>query len=250
MFLEMIGLLGRRTAELHLALASRSDLPEFAPEPPTRLHQVSLYQSMQRLVRRVAQSLEQNLGRLAPAAAPAAQAFLEIQDRVLRQMRAPAEGKMGGMRIRIHGDYHLGQVLWTGKDFVIVDFEGEPGRSAGERRRKHSALKDVAAMLRSFQYAAQASLLFNPAVRSEDAPLLEAWLAPWQRQVSDAFVKSYLKTAGGAPFLPPDPAETGALLRRHLLARAVYEIDYELRWRPEWLPIPLKGVQQLIAEAG
>jgi trehalose synthase-fused probable maltokinase len=138
------------------------------------------------------------------------------------------------VKTRHHGDYHLGQVLNTGTDWMIIDFEGEPMRSLEERRAKRSPLRDVAGMLRSFHYAAHASRDGDGAEALERA---EAWA----NAAREAFLERYLATAGGAPFLPGVAADRDVLLDAFIVEKALYEIDYELNNRPAWLPIPLRG---------
>ena len=156
-------------------------------------------------------------------------------------INAPAATK-----IRIHGDYHLGQVLYTGKDFVILDFEGEPARPLSERKLKRSALRDVAGMMRSFQYAAY-SALWQPAMRPEDIPFLERWADLWYRQMGSVFLQSYLKTTRGASFIPQGEADLQVLLEAYLLDKAVYEVGYELNHRPDWVVIPIRGIKHILA---
>jgi len=150
------------------------------------------------------------------------------------------------VKIRIHGDYHLGQVLFTGNDFVIIDFEGEPARTLSERRIKRSPLRDVAGMIRSFHYAAYASLLKHASVRPEDIPRLETWIGLWYRYVGRTFLKSYLNTAGNASFIPKDREVLNLMLKAYLLEKAIYEIGYELNNRPDWIIIPLRGIKHLL----
>ncbi|HSP14572.1 MAG TPA: maltose alpha-D-glucosyltransferase [Thermoanaerobaculia bacterium] len=244
---EMIGpyiddadLLGRRTAEMHLALASRSDVPAFAPEPITAHYQRSLYQFIRtqavqtmQLVRRRAKDMKEGLE------------LLSNEQTLFERIKSIIGGKLTGQRIRLHGDYHLGQVLHTAKDFVIIDFEGEPSRPLSERRIKRSALRDVAGMLRSFHYAPYA-VVFGQAegsvMRAEDAPALEAGARFWYRWVSAAFLRAYLAESAVCGHLPKTPQEIEVLLDAHLLEKALYEIMYELNHRPEWVRIPLRGV--------
>jgi maltose alpha-D-glucosyltransferase/alpha-amylase len=161
---------------------------------------------------------------------------------------------MSGQRIRIHGDYHLGQVLFTGKDFVIIDFEGEPLRSISDRRLKRSALRDVAGMLRSFHYAAYTALLGRTAehasgqsaVRAEDFSRLEAWCQYWYRWVSVAYLRAYRETAGPAAFLPGTDTEFRIILEAFVLWKAIYEIGYEIGHRPDWITVPMHGVLDIL----
>jgi maltose alpha-D-glucosyltransferase/alpha-amylase len=153
------------------------------------------------------------------------------------------------MRIRTHGDYHLGQVLYTGKDFVIIDFEGEPGLPMSERRFKRSALRDVAGMLRSFHYAAYAALFAQRSldrVRSTDMAAMEPWTRYWHFWVSVTYLKAYLDTSGNAPFVPQSREELRILLEAYLLEKAIYELGYELNNRPDWVMIPLQSILQLL----
>src|SRR6266446_4335997 len=149
---------------------------------------------------------------------------------------------------RIHGDYHLGQVLYTGKDFIILDFEGEPARALGERKLKRSALRDVTGMMRSFQYAAY-SALWQPAMRTEDVPFLERWADLWYRQMSSVFLQRYLQTTVGAIFVPQNEEDLQVLLEAYLLDKAVYEIGYELNHRPDWVVIPIRGIKHILRSA-
>jgi maltose alpha-D-glucosyltransferase / alpha-amylase len=147
----------------------------------------------------------------------------------------------------VHGDYHLGQVLYTGRDFVIIDFEGEPARPLSERRIKRSPLRDVAGMLRSYHYVSYAALFGQiPSIRPEDFPALEPWAKFWYTWVSVAFLKAYLTTAKEDPILPKDPTELQVLLEVYLLEKAVYELGYELNNRPEWVKVPVQGLLQLL----
>jgi maltose alpha-D-glucosyltransferase/alpha-amylase len=152
------------------------------------------------------------------------------------------------MRIRIHGDYHLGQVLYTGKDFKIIDFEGEPARALSERRLKRSPLRDVAGMVRSFQYAAYSVLMQRSSFRAEDISLLEPWADLWYRSISALFLQSYLDTVGKAVFLPAEGEELQILFQAFVLEKAVYELGYELNNRPAWMVIPLRGIRGLLEE--
>ena len=153
------------------------------------------------------------------------------------------------MRIRVHGDYHLGQVLRTEEDFVILDFEGEPARPIAERRAKHTPMKDVAGMARSFNYAASAALFGITTHAPDDYLALEPWGQQWEQSAAEAFVSGYLAIAeSGAdnPHLIPRGEAWDALLRALALDKALYELAYELDHRPEWVRIPLLGIRRLI----
>jgi maltose alpha-D-glucosyltransferase/alpha-amylase len=251
-YLESVRLLGRRTAEMHLALASAPEGDAFTPEPFTIFYQRSLFQSMRNLTVQTMELLRHKAKELPEALRQPAQRITGQEAEVLKQFRSILEGKITALRTRVHGDYHLGQVLYGGNDFVILDFEGEPARSIGERRIKRSPLRDVAGMLRSFHYAAYAALLGGTGgqlIRPEDFSVLEPWANFWQHCVSKVFLKSYLDAAGAVRFLPSDRDELTRLLRLYLLEKAIYEIRYELNNRPNWLRIPLEGMSQLLNHA-
>ena len=237
-------LLGQRTAEMHLALASLRDDPAFAPEGFTVMGQRSLYQSMRSLAGITFQTLRRQRGRLPEALDADVARLLELQPALLDRYRDVIDGRIEAQRIRIHGDYHLGQVLFTGKDFVIIDFEGEPMRALSERRIKRSPLRDVAGMLRSFDYAAWSSLFALQAsgLIAKDDPVGRAWSRFWYRWVAVAFLAGYLGTASGASFLPRSPETLDLMLDIYLLDKAVYELGYELNNRPDWARIPLSGL--------
>ena len=152
------------------------------------------------------------------------------------------------MRVRCHGDYHLGQVLYTGRDFVIIDFEGEPARRLGERRIKRSPLRDVAGMIRSFYYAAYIALRgqASTVLRPEDLPRLEEWACAWYLWVSATFLKSYLQFTADIPVLPQSRENVRVILDAHLIDKAMYEISYELNNRPDWVWLPLQGMLQML----
>jgi maltose alpha-D-glucosyltransferase/alpha-amylase len=245
-------LLGRRTAALHAALSCCDDDPAFAPEPFTPHYQRSIYQHMRAYATRALQLLRRKLRDLEAAERAEAEQLLGRENELIATFRSVLNMKISGFRIRCHGDYHLGQLLYTGREFVIIDFEGEPARPLSERRIKRSALRDVAGMLRSFHYAPHAVLLGQApgtVVRPEDVAAMEVAAGYWHRWVSAIFLKHYLETAAGARFLPRTPAELQILLRALLLEKACYEIVYELNNRPKWVGIPLRGALQLLDEA-
>jgi maltose alpha-D-glucosyltransferase/alpha-amylase len=148
-------------------------------------------------------------------------------------------------RIRIHGDFHLAQVLNTGKDFVIIDFEGEPRLPLGERRLKRCALRDVAGMLRSFDYATTTALGNE---RADDVQRLAHWAQAWKSTIRDAYLAAYLETAAGASFLPASESDTKLLLEAYQLDKALYEVAYDLSYRPGWVATPLRAVNEMLAQ--
>ncbi len=245
-YLDSAALLGQRTAELHLALASDSRDPAFAPEPLTLREQRGFVDSAGQslhanfsLLRRFRDSLAESLGREADR-------ILAQENRIRRKFQTLTVREGSGLRIRIHGDFHLGQVLFTGHDFFIIDFEGEPARSLDERRSKRSPLQDVAGMLRSFHYAAYTPLLSDAHPLPEEGRSLRSWAQYWQGWVSAAFLRSYLTTLGASPLVPRNQEELTSLLDLYLLDKAIYELGYELNNRPTWAAIPLDGINQLL----
>jgi maltose alpha-D-glucosyltransferase/alpha-amylase len=203
---------------------------------------------------RVFDDLKENLARLPDEIVDQAGLVLSHRRQLLERLRkveAADAGTLDGgtMKIRIHGDYHLGQVLCVDNDYVILDFEGEPARSLAERRAKYPALKDVAGMLRSFSYAAYGGLLNYTARHAGDFEKLEGWAELWEKWVSGIFLGAYCKTAEGAGFLPADPAHFAQLLEVFLLDKALYELRYEMNNRPAWVRIPLRGILGLVRQS-
>jgi maltose alpha-D-glucosyltransferase / alpha-amylase len=244
-YLSSALLLGQRTGELHKALASDMKDPAFAPEPFTALYRRSLYQSFRTLADQSLSLLQKRLPGLAEDIRPDAAKILQLEGVIFDRLRQIVDKKMTGMRIRCHGDFHLGQVLFTGKDFVIIDFEGEPARPITERRLKRSPLRDVAGMLRSFNYAGL-SKLRNNSVRPEDAVQLKPWARFWDFWVSVTFLKGYLEATANASFTPKSQEEFNLMLSVYTLEKAIYELGYELNNRPNWVDVPIAGILQIV----
>jgi maltose alpha-D-glucosyltransferase/alpha-amylase len=247
-YLVSARLLGTRTAELHAALASAPDDPEFAPEPFSLIYQNSLYHAMRSFTTQTLQLLRERLRELPEGLRENAQLVLDSENNIIERFQLIRHRKISASRIRCHGDYHLGQVLYTGKDFVIIDFEGEPARSLSERRIKRSPLRDVAGMIRSFHYAAHSALLHQASLglKPEDLPALEQWAQFWYVWVSSSFLMSYLNSVQQAQLLPDNPEQRTTLLDTYLLEKAIYETGYELNNRPDWVKVPLEGILQLM----
>jgi maltose alpha-D-glucosyltransferase / alpha-amylase len=246
---DSAALLGRRTAQLHLALASGIENPDFRPEEFSSAFQRSQWESMRDLTSKVFRILGKRIATLPGPIQGVATTVLGRESEILGRLELFTQQKMTAELIRIHGDYHLGQVLYTGSDFVIIDFEGEPARSLEERRKKRCPVQDVAGMLRSFHYAAYTGLA--DCAMSQDADSraydrLEQWAQYWQRWISVRFLKEYLTVAGECAFLPKSEEEFAVLLNAYLLEKAVYELGYELNNRPDWVRLPLQGILQLI----
>ncbi|HEX9817057.1 MAG TPA: putative maltokinase, partial [Candidatus Thermoplasmatota archaeon] len=247
-YLETARLLGQRTGELHAALASGASDPDFAPEPFSVLYQRSVYQSMRSQLQDTVQAVRRQIPTFNAADRASAEEFLRQERNVQDRFSKLLGRKMTGARMRIHGDYHLGQVLWTGKDFCIIDFEGEPTRPLTQRRLKRSPLRDVAGMLRSFQYAFHTALdqRANAGIVQKDSAPLREWGRYWYRWVSCTFLRAYLATVGSLGLVPKDPAELENALEAFMLDKAVYELAYELNNRPAWAHVPLAGILDML----
>ncbi|HEX9114369.1 MAG TPA: putative maltokinase, partial [Nitrospirota bacterium] len=248
-YLYAATVLGRRTAELHQALADGRGDPAFEPEPFSLLYQRSLYQSMRNQLLRVLPLLQKNLKKLPEGARLAAARVLEREKDILALFHRILETKIAATTIRYHGDFHLSDVLYTGRDFVIIDFEGEPGQALSERRLKRSPLRDAAGMIRSFHYAVSSALLFSGVYRPEEVERLEPWADIWFRAVSGVYLNAYLFEVEEAPFVPRDPKEVETLLRCFLMERAVHDLGRELDNRTDWIVIPIRVIERLLKRA-
>jgi maltose alpha-D-glucosyltransferase/alpha-amylase len=262
--LKAAALLGSRTAEMHLALATPTDNLAFAAEPYTV---EDLARDAHRIDDQITSTLEAlkiKLSTLKDLTADDAGLLLSRRIDLFARANAITSSSAGGQRIRIHGDYHLGQTLRIGDgpprqetrsgtdsgDFVLLDFEGEPARPLAERRQKQSPLKDVAGMIRSLSYAAYSGLdqflAANPELmRGPGSDSLLAWAVFWQDSTSSEFLRAYRETIAANPALLPSAQQSQALLAAYMLEKALYELLYELNNRPSWLRIPLAGILAL-----
>jgi maltose alpha-D-glucosyltransferase/alpha-amylase len=245
-YLAVAQLLGQRTAEMHVALAAEKEDREFVPEPFSVLYQRSLYESIRSRAVQTFQLLRKRLDHLPLPIRPMAETVSGLKNEFDRRTRQITGRPIAALRTRCHNDYHLGQVLHTGDDLIIIDFEGEPARSIGERRLKRNPLRDVASMLRSFHYVAVTGL-YRGNVRARDIRFLEPWVEFWSGWVSIQFLRSYLEHAGPGGFLPESGDDLALLLDVFLLEKAAYELEYELNNRPDWLRVPLSGMLRLLA---
>jgi maltose alpha-D-glucosyltransferase/alpha-amylase len=236
--------LGQRTAQLHAALASATNDQSFIPEAFTIHYQRALYQSLRTANRHSFDILRRHKPHLQESDAVLAEMVMLAEDSMNAKVRRALHRSIPATRIRIHGDYHLGQLLHTGTDFVVIDFEGEPNRPLSQRRMKRCPLVDVAGMIRSFSYAST-SALRQGAVRPEDLPQLQPWAHFWYRWVAAVFLAAYLETTQGLPWLPSDRSHVGQLLDVFLIEKAAYELGYELGNRPDWVGVPLRGLLDL-----
>ena len=236
-------ILGQRTAEMHLALASVPTNPDFAPEPLSAEELAAIGRRIAPQVRQSLATLKARLRTLPDDLRPLASEVIAAGNRLQELVGKVPQAAAGLVKIRCHGDYHLGQLLWHEGDFIILDFEGEPGRPIGERRAKYSPLKDVAGMLRSFDYAAYSALDRVAKVHPDALERMEPWAKIWQAWTSAEFLKAYRRVAAG--LLPEDPASARQLLDLFRLEKALFELQYELDYRPDWVRIPILGILNL-----
>jgi trehalose synthase-fused probable maltokinase len=239
--------LGVRTAEMHVALAAATDGPALAPEPLTPDEQRTISQRALDMTHEAFELLRRERSKLAGAVADSADRVLALEHKANEQLARLADEPITVERIRCHGDYHLGQVLATGDDFVIIDFEGEPARPLAERREKQLAIRDVAGMIRSFHYASRAAVAnAAPSPDPSERRATDAWAAAWYFWSAATFLRAYRRTAGDASFLPRSPEPFARVLEACLLEKAVYELAYELNNRPAWLYLPLAALVDLL----
>ncbi|MFZ0668161.1 MAG: putative maltokinase, partial [Acidimicrobiales bacterium] len=243
--LEWSALLGRSTAELHIALASDRTDPAFAPEPFTSIERRETMHAARITAKRAFAT-----ARPLASQSEIVRAVLEREDDVMAKLQGIMRGNAGGSRIRVHGDYHLGQVLWTGKGFEVIDFDGEPLQSLTHRRRKRPALVDVAGMLRSFHYASRAAAIrVGRTLTVNTDGKLDPWLSLWYRGVAGSFISSYMNTIPEDSVILDNRADTGSLLEFLLFEKALYELGYEANNRPDWIDIPARGILDLLGKA-
>ncbi|MCX7592520.1 MAG: maltose alpha-D-glucosyltransferase [Fischerella sp.] len=248
-YLRAAELLGIRTAELHIALASDSEDVHFAPEPFSSFYQRSIYQYMRNQAGQTLILLNKLLLQLPGDVQPLAKMVLNQREWIMGRFQEILNHKITAMRTRCHGKYSLGEVLYTGKDFIIIDFEGNSNRPLSERRMKRSPLRDVASMLQSFYYASRVALRNEKEsgiLRPDDLPLVEHWRRFFFCWSSVAFLKSYLVTSDHAAFIPKHPSELRVLLDAFLLEKAIVDLEYELKNRPTWVEVPLQRILELL----
>jgi maltose alpha-D-glucosyltransferase/alpha-amylase len=245
-YLDSASALGRRTARMHLALAAPTEDPAFQAEPLTDDNLRTLVLGFREHAGIVFNALKASLPALPDDVVDQAALTLGQRRGIVQRFRGLEQSALQASLIRIHGDYHLGQVLWVHNDFVIVDFEGEASLPLAQRRLKQPALKDVAGMLRSLSYAAYAGLLAFSARRPEDYARLEPWAAFWEQSVSATYLAAYRQAAADAPFLPTRMDHFQALLDAFLMDKALRQLNHDLSSRPAWVRIPLQGILDLV----
>lgn len=246
--LEMALLLGRRTAELHRVLAGGATDSVWQAEEFSTLYQRSIFQSMRGLVRRNFQILAASLQHLPDEVKQRATLVLSAEKEIIGCLKNITGRRLSAMKCRIHGDLHLGQALFTGKDFVFIDFEGVPAKPLSERRLKHSPLRDVAGMIHSFRYAAMTTLVQHSAGHPDDRSMLQPWLEAWYVYVSGSYLRAYLHVLKNSPLLPAGRTELALMLRCFLIQKAVYELGVDLNNRPGQVGLSLRGIEMLLKE--
>jgi maltose alpha-D-glucosyltransferase/alpha-amylase len=244
----LVRTLGLRTGELHAAFAAPTDDEAFAPETASPKEVAGWADGVLAEARRTLDLLKRRRSSLPDEAVPDADRLLGLRKGLTRSIKSVARGNFGVVKTRHHGDYHLGQVLVVGNDFQIIDFEGEPARPLAERRKKHSPLRDVAGMLRSFDYAIRAALMDLGTERADQLEGLEPWVGLWEERTRQAFLDGYREGVGDAASYPDDEEHARALIELFTLEKALYEIRYELDNRPDWVSIPIKSVLDLLED--
>jgi maltose alpha-D-glucosyltransferase/alpha-amylase len=247
-YLETCRLIARRVGELHVALASVTGLPDFEPEPFTAQYQRSLYQSMRGRLRQTLPVLRQRIPLLPEPLRELADRVARSEDKLMRLAHRVLDRLIEATRIRCHGHLHLGHLLYTGKDFLIIDLEGEPDRSLLHRRRKRSPTRDLASLHRSLQEAALAALK-QGGVRLEDVPALEPWARFWQRWAAVVFLKEYRAVPGTAQLLPRDPGSLVLMLDFYRLGWNISGLRHELGTLTDRAPMLLRNLIQMIERA-
>lgn len=246
---DKVELLGKRTGQMHCGLyRPHTKDPAFAPEPFTEEYRAFLIRRFADLLDRRYALLVDNYAKLDPQAQRLAWVFMEAKEMIDAFVEEFRTRPIHSLRIRIHGDYHLGQVLSTENDFVIIDFEGEPESTIADRKIKHSPLKDVAGMIRSYHYAVSAKLFNASETEGIDPDHLQRVSDRWFYLIRDTYLNAYLEEFGSPHPLFKDNNEINFLLLVYLLEKAVYELGYEISYRPAWVKIPLKGIIDVIRE--
>jgi maltose alpha-D-glucosyltransferase/alpha-amylase len=246
-YLRYMSQTGRRVAEMHVALASNKDIPEFAPEP-TKPEDIQRWiGDIMARAERIFDTLKHRRETLREADRPLADQLLAYQSTLPDRLKGMLPRDIEGLNIRHHGDFHLGQMLIVKDDIFIIDFEGEPRRSIAERRRKAPGARDVAGLIRSIDYSATAALGRALKVNHDEAGKLAAALAEWRDRATAAFLAAYRETIAHQRLWPADPHAAEQMLNFFLLEKAFYEIEYELSHRPDWLRVPLTGILRILS---
>jgi maltose alpha-D-glucosyltransferase/alpha-amylase len=243
---EQAKLIGIRTGEMHLALASGGDLKDFKPEEFSLHYQRSLFSAMVSLVREVFQGLKKNMNKLKPEVQPEAEEILRRRDDILNILKKIYAKKLDVLKIRIHGNYTLNQVLFTGKDIAIQGYGGDPLRPYSERRLKRSPLHDVASMLRSFHNAAYEGFFLNNHILKDNIPKYIPFARLWAHYMSGFFMKAYLDTVDGSRFIPKDKNDFRVMLQTFLLEKSLLDLNHSLNNGADSVVVPLRTIKTII----
>jgi maltose alpha-D-glucosyltransferase/alpha-amylase len=233
---------------MHLALASRDDIPDFAPDPVRPEDVMAWTGEIRERAERIFESFTKHRAAIREMDLPLVDQLLTLKDHMEFRLSGLLPTKVVAQKIRHHGDFHLGQMLIAKDDVFIIDFEGEPRRSFAERRRKVPAARDVAGLIRSLDYSVMAALDRTQEAGADEGGRLEMALALWRDRSIAAFLAAYRETINGSPVWPADQVSAGKLLKFFLLEKALYEVEYELAYRPNWLRVPLRGTIQILLE--
>ncbi|HEX5452541.1 MAG TPA: maltose alpha-D-glucosyltransferase [Stellaceae bacterium] len=247
-FLTLARQLGLRMAQMHRALAEPTDDPAFAPEPIAPEDVAGWRHGLEEQATDMLARLGRARAALPEGIGELADAVLDQRGRLFESLRVLAPDRIDAMKTRYHGDLHLGQVLAVQNDFYIIDFEGQPARPLAERRRKNSPLRDVAGMIRSFEYAATAAVRQMAETRPAALPRLSEVADRWRQRAVDGLRAAYRKEMRGCPAYPASKLQAKGLIDFFTLEKAVYEVNYELANRPGWVGIPLNGILRILAK--
>jgi maltose alpha-D-glucosyltransferase/alpha-amylase len=231
---------------MHLALASRDDIPDFAPDPVRPDDVMTWIGQIRERAERIFESFTKHREAIREIDLPLVDRLLTLRDRLELRLTALLPTNVPAQKIRHHGDFHLGQMLIAKDDVFIIDFEGEPRRSFADRRRKVPAARDVAGLIRSLDYSVMAALGRTQGAGADESGRLETALELWRDRSIAAFLAVYKETTNGSPVWPADQISADELLKFFLLEKALYEVEYELAYRPNWLRVPLKGTIQIL----
>jgi len=243
---ERVKLLGKRTAEMHLALSRESSDKKFTSKNFTLHDQQSIYKSLKVVISETIKAIKERKKSSSFVEKRLLNNILKSKIKILKYLKNLKTEKIPCLKIRNHGDYHLGQVLFNGKDFFIIDFEGEPGKTVREREIKQTVIKDIAGLCRSFQYCIFYTLYKSELYEKEDIPILEKWGAVWYEYVHRFFVSEYAMRLGNSKLLPNSEKHFFLLFDAFIIDKLFYEINYELNNRPDWAIIPLKGLEYFV----
>ncbi|MDB5192350.1 MAG: treS, partial [Segetibacter sp.] len=242
---EQVRLFGIKTGEMHLALASGNE-KDFVPEDFSLHYQRSLFSSMQSLVREAYQSKIKNIDKLDEDVKEEVREILGRKEEVLTTLKRIYAKKLDVIKIRIHGNFHLGNILFTGKDIAINNFIGDPNRTFSERRLKRSPLRDVAGMVRALHYVAYEGFFLNTHLPKEDVKGLMPFAELWSHYMSQFFIHAYLETVQFSSFIPKEKDDLKMMLETYLLEKAIHDLNYELNHRPEWAVVPLRVIKSIL----